>query len=229
MTFSHPLKSKLRIMEYDYEAIEEQLGGILRDTNYVDLTSGVFLPVKFIGRLMEFTESMSEEARKKNSDVRMNILNKEFGRWIDDMVAQLSLTVVSDLSAQPVHCQLIDVESIIIEPKEPLKAVLSGERGVHQVLDFDGHPIQVDSLDSLKLEPDFTRLLEQDLQGIEYLASLLIRASMAMKMELNAEMFDDFSERFFNYFKYDLEQLTPSVIEDLQTIVDHRLVGLRLS
>ena len=215
-------------MTYDYEEIEEHFGSILRATNYVDLSSGVFLPVKFIGRLMAFAESLSEEARKSNADVRVSILNKEFSRWVDDMVAQLTLTVKSDLADTPVHCQLIDVEQMIVERGRPLKVVLTGERGEHTVMDAEGNPLAADELADLKLEVDFSRLLEHDLQGIEYLASLLIRGAMAMKTELSADMFDDFSDRFFDYFKYDLEQLTPSILEDLQTIADHKLLILSI-
>ncbi|MDE6266526.1 MAG: hypothetical protein K2M07_04145 [Muribaculaceae bacterium] len=213
-------------MEYDYEELEEHFGSILRDTNYVDLAGGVFLPVKFIGRLMEFSVSLADEVRKKNADVRVSILNKEFNRWIDDMVAQLSLTVVSDLSVNPVKCQLIDVEQMVVEPGQPALVILSGERGSHTVLDSAGEAIYAESLSDLHLDVDFSRLLEHDLQGIEYLASLLIRAARAMKTELTADMFDEFSNRFFDYFKFDLEQLAPGILEDLQTIADHRLVRL---
>lgn len=213
-------------MIFDYEEIEEHFGSILRATDYVDLSAGVFLPVKFIGRLMAFAESQSQEARKSNADVRVSILNKEFGRWVDDMVAQLSLTVVSDLADAPVKCQLIDVEQMTLERGMPLKVMLTGERGEHTVLDSEGNPYAADELADLKLDVDFSRLVEHDLQGIEYLASLLIRGAMAMKKELAADMFDDFSDRFFDYFKYDLEQLTPSILEDLQTIADHKLLVL---
>lgn len=213
-------------MEYDYEQVEEHFGSILRNTNYVDLSAGVFLPVKFIGRLMAFAESQTAEAKKKDADVRVSILNKEFNRWVDDMVAQLELKVISDMGDEPVTCQLIDVEYMQVSPGMPLTVVLTGERGRHTVLDSEDEAVSADDLKDLKLNVDFSRLLEHDLQGIEYLASLLIRAAMAMKTELTAEMFDGFSNRFFDYFKFDLEQLTPSILEDLQTISDHRLVKL---
>ncbi|MDE7154641.1 MAG: hypothetical protein K2O00_09420 [Muribaculaceae bacterium] len=213
-------------MEYDYEEIEERLGAKLRERNFVNLPAGIFLPVKFIGRLMEFTESLTQEVARTDADVRVNILNKEFGRWIDDMIAQLRLTVISSVSPEAVHCELIDVESMRIEPGKALTVTLSGDRGEHQVLDEDGNPLMVNDVDELQLEGDFNRLLDHDLEGIDYLGSLLIRGAMAMKKELTAEMFDDFSDRFFEYFKFDLERLTPAILEDLQSISDHRLVQL---
>lgn len=215
-------------MEYDYEEIEERLGAKLRERDFINLPEGIFLPVKFIGRLMEFTETLSKEAVRADADLRVSILNKEFGRWIDDMVAQLSLSVVSSVSCEPVHCRLIDVESMRVEPGMPLTVTLSGDRGDHQVLDSEGNAMVVNDIDDLELDGDFTRLLDQDLEGIDYLGSLLIRGAMAMKKEIDATMFDAFSTRFFDYFKYDLERLTPAILEDLQTISDHQLVRLTL-
>ncbi|MEE0980000.1 MAG: hypothetical protein UH625_11425 [Muribaculaceae bacterium] len=215
-------------MRLDYEEIEEYLGGELRRHDYVDLEKGVFLPVRFIGRMMMFAEERSLKARQENPVAQVSIVNKEYSRWIDDMIAQLTMRVVSDMSAEPLECQLIDVEEMAVERHAPLTVTLSGDRGEHIVLDAEDDALEVDKLTDIGLEPDFSRLLEFDLPGVEYLASLFIRGAMALKVELTEENFPGFSDKFFDYFRYDLEQLAPSVLEDLQTICDNRLVSLSL-
>lgn len=207
---------------YFYEDIETAVGNIFRRLDNYNVEEHHFFPVSFIDRLTHFAQDLSIVESRKNPEIKPNSYGSDFDIWVDNMAAKCKVNLLIDNEIKTVR--LIDIAEMTFDGNGGVRAVtgngeqatvLAGEKAMKAFSPADF---------KLKLTTHYDK--GEVLEDIEGLASLFIRAGMAMKIEINNENRPRFEEPVFNYFKYSLIPMIPNILEDLETIQDENLVQL---
>ena len=211
----------------DYETLETHFGNHLRRADKLGADEELFFPVRFLDRLFHFAENLSVVENRHNPELEVNRAGRDFDIWVDNMVANPIVSLSDDDYITPIEVKLIDIEQFESGKDGIVKAVTAN--GTFDVLDADGVPLKSGDIEEIGLQMEVTGTFDDEdrPESLEYLASIFIRAAQSMNIDLNSPAADGFADKLFDYFKYDLVNLVPSLMEDLQLIAESRILKLR--
>lgn len=212
----------------DYETLETHFGNHLRSTDRLGTDEELFFPIRFLDRLFHFAENLSVVENRRNPEIEVNTVGRDFDLWVDNMVANTVISLSDDECITPIEVKLIDIEQFESGKDGLVKAVTAS--GIYDVLDADGMPLKSGNIEEIGLEMEVTGSFDDEdrPESLEYLASIFIRAAQSMNIDLNSPAAAGFADRLFDYFKYDLVGLVPNLMEDLQLIAESRILKLSL-
>lgn len=212
---------------YDYEEIETAVGNILRRSDNIDVTEHHFFPVSFIEKLADFNQNLSEMNHRRNPEIRVEDSRDMFNVWVDNMASACRVGVFREGKVR--QLTLIDIAGMEFGEEGVTAITTDDERlMVADGIAADSRPLKASSPEdfALRIETHYER--GEVLEDMEGLASLFIHAGQAIKTEVCNANRDKLITPIFNHFKFELAPMMPNILEDLDTMLEHRMVELIL-